>query len=593
MADEQVQTETICDVIKYAQDIQPFPLIKIYSGVGSGKSFFATTMIKGSEEHEIPKHNVLIITSRRIKVEETMKEMGVLITEKITKNGNLNFDVLTGDILPDESEQYAKAIKYTYDWGESTHITYNKSVVCTNAYISAYLKYLHDISDPVTHIWNKFDAIIVDEVHSLITDATYQPATYAVLSLIKEYLNLYQNNQLQSCACQNLILMTGTPQPFDELVNLDFPEEKTRTINLFDTCKNVVPNNVTIIDKLTSTNKVKELLLRGEKVVYFTNHTLTEEGARKKFDLPDGVCIGVSFSSEDKRKQVSEEEQERIRAIDKSLSQHSLIPNEIQLFVTTSRNKEGINIHNPDIHNMFVETHLMYDAVQMAGRVRTGVENFYIISNADQFEYCNNLTDILFSKKIMVENADYAHSDDEANKYLISEYLQTPDTTPTEGDICKIKSYVEYIENRFAYIRYNVFRQRFEFFYQKEVAERYAYNQIQTFAQKVSENSTDFVQEWFPLSSIKWELSVAERATIYMKNVIGPRNYITLSKCELKEHISVIREMFHSSLKSPNPILHLVDEKFNCEPNGENYDLYYGTENPRKKKKSMRKRGKQ
>ena len=181
MADKQVQTETICDVIKYAQDIQPFPLINIYSGVGSGKSFFATTMIKGSEEHEIPKHNVLIITSRRIKVEETMKEMGVLITEKITKNGNLNFDVLTGDILPDESEQYAKAIKYTYDWGESTHITYNKSVVCTNAYISAYLKYLHDISDPVTHIWNKFDAIIVDEVHSLITDATYQPATYAVL----------------------------------------------------------------------------------------------------------------------------------------------------------------------------------------------------------------------------------------------------------------------------------------------------------------------------------------------------------------------------------------------------------------------------
>ncbi|MBR5124685.1 MAG: DEAD/DEAH box helicase family protein [Clostridia bacterium] len=195
MADEQVQTATICDVINYAQDIQPFPIIKIYSGVGSGKSFFATTMIKGSEKYGIPKHNVLIITSRRIKVEETLKEMGVLITEKITKNGNLNFDVLTGAIPPDESEQYAKAIKYTYDWGESTYITYNKSVICTNAYISAYLKYIHNPNDPVTHIWNKFDAIIIDEVHSLITNATYQPAAYAVLSLIKEYLNLYQNNK--------------------------------------------------------------------------------------------------------------------------------------------------------------------------------------------------------------------------------------------------------------------------------------------------------------------------------------------------------------------------------------------------------------
>ena len=40
----------ICDVIDYDRDIKPFPLIKIYSGVGSGKSHFAAQMITGSEK---------------------------------------------------------------------------------------------------------------------------------------------------------------------------------------------------------------------------------------------------------------------------------------------------------------------------------------------------------------------------------------------------------------------------------------------------------------------------------------------------------------------------------------------------------------
>ena len=64
----------LCDAINYAQDIEPFPLVKIYSGVGSGKSHFAAKMVTGSKKYGIPEQNVLIITSRRAKVEETLKE---------------------------------------------------------------------------------------------------------------------------------------------------------------------------------------------------------------------------------------------------------------------------------------------------------------------------------------------------------------------------------------------------------------------------------------------------------------------------------------------------------------------------------------
>ena len=288
--------------------------------------------------------------------------------------------------------------------GEFTYLTYNKSVVCTNASISAYLRYIYDPNNPITHIWNKFDAIIVDEVHSLVTDSTYQSSTYDVLTMIQEYLDLYQNNQLLDCACKRMILMTGTPQPFKYFANIDFPEYLTNTLELFDKCNNVMPKNIILLDDLSAKRKIQELLVNNEKVIYFTNRTLTETEAKTKFDLPD-VKIGATFSNKDKNKLLTPKERKKIKDLDDSLAE-SYIPNDIQLFITTSRNKEGINIQNTDIKNMFVETHLMYDVVQMAGRVRKGIDNLYIISNAEQHDHSCDVTDILFSKRVMVANKD-------------------------------------------------------------------------------------------------------------------------------------------------------------------------------------------
>lgn len=164
-----------------------------------------------------------------------------------------------------------KEVILSTDYGDFPYTTYNKSVVCTNAYISAYLRYVHDPDNPTTHLWNKFDAIIIDEVHSLVTDATYQAATFDVFALIQEYLKLYQSNELQECACKRMILMTGTPQPFDAFAALDFPEELTNTIDLFEKCGNVVPKNVILVDKETAWHRMRTLLSNGEKAIYFSN----------------------------------------------------------------------------------------------------------------------------------------------------------------------------------------------------------------------------------------------------------------------------------------------------------------------------------
>jgi len=586
----------ICDILDYETDIAPYPFVMLYSGVGSGKSYFAGKMITGDKKCKIPPQNILIITSRRAKVEETLKDMGVLITERLTQNGNLDFEVWqTGEYRPPEYEKYLKEIKGNSEWGDFSFLSYNKSAVCTNAYISAHLRYVYNPDEPLTHLWNKFDAIIIDEVHSLITDSTYQTAGFDVLSFIEEYVKLQKEGKLLDCACKHLILMTGTPQPFESATeHIDFPKDKTNILRWFDRCENVVPKNIILIDKQTTKAKITELLSNGEKIIYFTNHTLTESGAREKFDLSDDVNIGVSFSNDDKRKKLSPEEQQRMQEIDESLSK-SLIPDTVQFFVTTSRNKEGININNTDYHNMFVETHLLYDIVQMAGRIRSGIENLYIITDTEQFYYGGNFTDILFSKKIMVVNSDISNSNDEANKYLVNEYLSNEKELDKKYEERKnnLLYYIKYIEDRFSYVRYNVFRQRFEYFRIKESAEIIANNCIDKFKAILLEDMPkieQFFKMWFPDVSVKREETAEAYCKNYLFSLIGKKQFITLNKDELKTHVSVIRERFGVDIKSAKILLGMVDENFKLgRKTDKEVILFYGAEDPRIKRKPMRK----
>ena len=47
-------------------------------------------------------------------------------------------------------------------------------------------------------------------------------------------------------------------------------------------------------------------LAEGEKIIYFSNHTLTEADAIKKFDVPKSAKVGVSFSKEEKKKNLKQ-----------------------------------------------------------------------------------------------------------------------------------------------------------------------------------------------------------------------------------------------------------------------------------------------
>ena len=152
--------------------------------------------------------------------------------------------------------------------------------------------------------------------------------------------------------------------------------------------------------------------------------------------------------------------------------------------------------------------------------------------------------------------------------------------------------YIRFLESKFDYVRYNVFRQRFEFFYIKEEAEKLAARQVTGFQTMLASNNNNMVETWFPSSVVRRELSAQEQAFIYLKNLIGKNPYIELSKSERETHCLAICNILHVSMLSFQAVLHRIDSKFNCLESGNKYILYYGENDPRVKRIAMKKRRK-
>ena len=56
-----------------------------------------------------------------------------------------------------------------------------------------------------------------------------------------------------------------------------------------------------------------------------------------------------------------------------------MIPQEIQILLTTSVNREGININDDNIDEMCAESSEKTELIQMAGRVRKGVQELSVL----------------------------------------------------------------------------------------------------------------------------------------------------------------------------------------------------------------------
>lgn len=334
------QKKHVSDVIDIEKDILPYRIVQVFSGVGSGKNYWANSLAD--------KYRVLYITSRKA-------------------TANAEADRIGAKRWIDLEELSEKS------WGEIK----NNPVICTNSGIMQFLKTRYDESNKDTHIWNFFDFIVLDEAHSLTADAVFSDAPFYVERFIK--YSVQKNPKL------HLIIMTGTPNPIDWLIPQKYDGHPSiNTLDFLSTCVSVSPKTIHFIPAKKAEQKLKTLLIGGDKVVYFVSSIGNMKNIinNKITGLIANEKIGVAFAKKEREGDFDSEfiihQKNEVAAY---LRENDMLPEHIQLFLTTTQNKEGVNIKNDDIHVMFVESDSADEIIQMAGRIRNGLDTLYVIAD--------------------------------------------------------------------------------------------------------------------------------------------------------------------------------------------------------------------
>ena len=362
----------LSEIIDLERDIMPHRVVLLHAGVGAGKNTWTKILAQKG-------YRILLITSRRVTADVQAKNLDA--DKKIDIDRLLDLDDAWGEIAPDVQ----------------------KRVVCTNSQIENFVKNKYIPDNPKTHIWNKFDFIILDEAHSLTTDASFADSVFYVFKFLK---NAYSQNP--NC---HIIFMTGTPQPIEWM----FRKKSVHRLLLFTQCKHVDPENVYLVPSDFAIRHIKNNWSRNQRVIYFTNSTtrilecvklLTDMG------IPEDD-IGISYNPSEKDASFSAELIERRSIIEKSLREEECVPTNVKILLTTVKNREGINILDTDIKIMYAESHHAAELTQMAGRVRNGLEKFFILYDAAEHVSNTNRYN---------ERLEY-HCVDSANK-TYNDYIQ-------------------------------------------------------------------------------------------------------------------------------------------------------------------------
>ncbi len=241
----------------------------------------------------------------------------------------------------------------------------------------------------------------------MITDSSYQSSPFYVARLFEETYKRMERRGTEndeyfpadciSPRCEKLIMMSGTPEA---IAGVEIVPE-LHELDLRTKCINVVPQHIYFLDTALAEQKIRRQLADGKRIVYFTNHIILPDDIARKYGIPT-ERLAVSFSEGDRRKKLKETDEDaydRMEKVEKYLASNRSIHPDIQLFFTTSRNKEGINIEDRNINDVYVEAHGMTDIKQMAGRIRHGAENLYIITDAKGYGDNENFWECDYAKR--------------------------------------------------------------------------------------------------------------------------------------------------------------------------------------------------
>ena len=404
-------------------------LFMITAGVGAGKNHWVKTLTEPGHEDKGYKsggYNVLLITSRK----STVTAQAI----KLSAEKNFHF----ADLFYNHNElgELVDAPPAVY--------------CCTNSYIEYYCKNLYNPDDPITHIWNAFDFIIWDEAHSLVFDAAFSEAPFYVLAFLQHVRKI-------SKRCR-IVMMSGTPDAVSYLYDTPSAKKQVKSIDLYDKCRHVEAEKVLFRSKAGLAQFLAEKIKEGKRAIYFatTSNNMKRliEQLQKEGIIYSDMAIAYS-DDEVKDSLFPEELVNKRKAVQDYLNTEEQIHPDVKIFITTSKNKEGININNTDIPYMIVESHQRDEIRQMVGRVRNGVKYLIIIADAQQHPNHGSDYEYQLNRKNL-----------EGTNAVFMAYSSDP------FDVEEKKRNVGITEKIFRYVRYNYFTQRFELYKARRKGEK-------------------------------------------------------------------------------------------------------------------------
>lgn len=394
----------VSDVLDWERDISPYNVVLGIAPPGAGKTYFFNKLVRGEIEGANQGLTVLILENRRIRVDQTIEECVIDLSDdkkmkafiqKISLGGNLmSRDLSTmiaanlEDMLPEETRRFRKRT-------ENLGVVYNQHACITTARLTYFLRGVYERVGEKFYeeslyesLWNMFDVIVMDEVHAIVMDSDYQDAPFVAFDFITCFL--------KKCKVPNrhLIMLTATEAPLGKLFSY---YKNIHKIDFSKQCPGVKPSKVSFIEKRDVKKEICQKMKDSDTwncVYFYSSSIISAEEFCEDIDLDYKQVISL-FSSEDAFTDLSEEEQERTEQIEELIIKERVVPPEIRVVLSTSKYKEGVDFKWP-IDCIYIEAHNEADVVQMAGRARCGGHEVKIVIGSFDFLNYKNIEERRF-----------------------------------------------------------------------------------------------------------------------------------------------------------------------------------------------------
>lgn len=268
---------------------------------------------------------------------------------------------------------------------------FNMPVAQTYSYFYKYIEYLYTSHPEVLEreykwIWQMFDIIVFDEVHTLMLEASYQDCAPIILGMIKW---LAQNKERYPE--KRIVFMSGTPSPVLPMLKKFCGE--IYVFNAMSICKCVKPNRIVVIDSRDKTSKIQEIYDTGDKCIDFYNgkvRTLLECVSELDIKYEDVLSLTSKWNESRRfwKSSLNLDEKMTVRSMEEAediMHVSQMLPDKYKYICSTGAYAEAETWNNEDIHFMFVDSHIGPRVVQCSGRLRKADFTLFIVTGTYQF----------------------------------------------------------------------------------------------------------------------------------------------------------------------------------------------------------------